>query len=78
MDLQPIPIRLPLPDWQRESDDRGNARAWASEPHRMIDYNRIDLDLTYELFQRVLRGEPLFLGDATVVLDPPGPATLSP
>ncbi len=52
-------------------DHRQNARVWASEPHRLADYNRIDLDLTHELFMRVLRQEPLFLGDATVVLPPP-------
>ena len=46
-------------------------RIWRSEPWRMIDYNKRDLDLTHELFMRVLRGEPLFLGDATVVLDVP-------
>ena len=52
-------------------DHRQNARVWASEPHRLVDYNRIDLDLTHELFMRVLRGEPLFLGDTTVVLPLP-------
>ena len=46
-------------------------RIWESEPWRMIEYNKQDLDLTHELFMRVVRGEPLFLGDATVVLDPP-------
>ncbi|MCH7607441.1 MAG: hypothetical protein IIC94_02570 [Chloroflexi bacterium] len=51
--------------------DRQNACVWASEPHRLADYNRVDLDLTHELFMRVLRGEPLFLGDATVVLPLP-------
>ncbi len=53
-------------------DHRRNARVWASEPHLLADYNRVDLDLTHELFMRVLRGEPLFLGDATVVLPLPG------
>ncbi len=53
-------------------DFRRNAEVWANEPHRLIDYNRIDLDLTHELFMRVLRGEYLFLGDATVLLPPPG------
>ena len=52
-------------------DHRQNARVWASEPHRLADYNRVDLDLTHELFMRVLRGEPLFLGDTTVVLPAP-------
>jgi hypothetical protein len=46
-------------------------RIWESEPWRMIEYNKRDLDLTHELFMRVLRGEPLFLGDATVILDAP-------
>ena len=53
-------------------DHRQNARAWAEAPHRLVGYNRVDLDLTHELFMRVLRGEPLFLGDATVTLPPPG------
>ena len=53
-------------------DHRQNARAWAEAPQRLVDYNRVDLDLTHELFMRVLRGEPLFLGDATVALPPPG------
>jgi DNA polymerase elongation subunit (family B) len=52
-------------------DHRNNAWVWEHEPHRMIDYNRVDLDLTHELFARVLRGEPLFLGDATTVLPVP-------
>ena len=52
-------------------DHRDNARVWEREPERFIEYNRIDLDLTHALFERVLRGEPLFLGFATVVLDPP-------
>ncbi len=52
-------------------DHRQNARAWIEAPQRLVDYNRVDLDLTHELFMRVLRGEPLFLGDATVVLPPP-------
>ena len=52
-------------------DHRRNAQVWADEPQLLIDYNRVDVDLTHELFMRVLRGEPLFLGDATVVLPPP-------
>ena len=55
-----------------EWDHRRNASVWATEPQLLIDYNKIDLDLTHELFMRVLRGEPLFLGDATVVLPKPG------
>ncbi len=54
-----------------EWDHRENARAWREYPQRLVDYNRIDLDLTHELFMRVLRGEHLFLGDATVLLPPP-------
>lgn len=54
-------------------DHRRNAEAWANEPQLLIDYNRVDIDLTHELFMRVLRGEPLFLGDATVVLPQPRP-----
>ena len=46
-------------------------RIWETEPWRMIDYNRVDLDLTHELFMRVLRRQPLFLGDSTVVLPLP-------
>ena len=46
-------------------------RIWEEEPDRLVDYNRRDLDLTHELFMRVLRGEPLFLGDTTVVLPAP-------
>lgn len=52
-------------------DHRNNARSWAEEPERMVDYNRTDLDLTHELFMRVLRGEPLFMDDTTMVLEPP-------
>ena len=46
-------------------------RLWDETPELMIDYNKRDLDLTHELFMRVLRGEYLFLGDAAVVLPPP-------
>ena len=52
-------------------DHRQNAQVWAEAPQRLVDYNRVDLDLTHELFMRVLRGEPLFLGDTTVVLPAP-------
>jgi len=52
-------------------DHRRNASVWATEPQLLIDYNKIDLDLTHELFMRVLRGEPVFLGDRTVVLPKP-------
>ena len=58
-------------------DHRQNRRVWQEEPQRLIEYNRVDLDLTDELYRRVLRGELLFLGNATVVLTPPaqgGPA----
>lgn len=54
-----------------EWDHRHNAQVWANEPQLLIDYNRVDVDLTHELFMRVLRNEPLFLGDATVILKPP-------
>ncbi|MEX2430335.1 MAG: hypothetical protein WD645_00270, partial [Dehalococcoidia bacterium] len=52
-------------------DHRRNAQVWETEPHLLIDYNRVDLDLTHELFLRVLRQEPMFLGDKTVVLPLP-------
>ena len=52
-------------------DHRWNNRAWEEEPQRLVGYNRVDLNLTHELFMRTLRGEPLFLGDATVTLPPP-------
>ncbi|MDA0797845.1 MAG: ribonuclease H-like domain-containing protein [Chloroflexi bacterium] len=52
-------------------DHRRNAEVWATEPQLLIDYNKVDVDLTHELFMRVLRGEPLFLGDTTVVLRKP-------
>jgi DNA polymerase elongation subunit (family B) len=53
-------------------DHRQNFQAWSDEPWRLVDYNKQDLDLTHELFMRVLRREPLFLGDATVTLPVPG------
>ncbi len=52
-------------------DHRENARAWREWPQRLTEYNRVDLDLTHELFVRTLRGERLFLGDASVVLPLP-------
>ena len=52
-------------------DHRDNRRVWAEEPQRLIDYNKVDLDLTAELYQRVLRGESLFLGNATITLPLP-------
>jgi uncharacterized protein YprB with RNaseH-like and TPR domain len=52
-------------------DHQRNAEVWASEPQLLIDYNKVDLDLTYEIFMRVLQGEPLFLGDSTVTLPQP-------
>ena len=52
-------------------DHRRNAAVWEEDPSLLMDYNRVDLDLTHELFMRVLRGEYLFLGDASVLLPPP-------
>jgi len=52
-------------------DHRWNERVWAEEPHRLIDYNRVDVDLTHDLFARVLRGEQLFLGNTTVTPQAP-------
>ena len=52
-------------------DHRNNARSWAQEPELMVDYNRTDLDLTHEIFMRVLREEPLFLDHTSVVLPLP-------
>ena len=56
-------------------DHRQNERLWAEEPHRMIAYNRRDLDLTHELYVRVRGGRHLFLGDKTVLLPPHPSAT---
>ena len=53
-------------------DHRQNRRVWLEEPHRLIGYNRVDLDLTDELYRRVLGHRHLFLGDATVLLPVPG------
>jgi uncharacterized protein YprB with RNaseH-like and TPR domain len=52
-------------------DHQRNAEVWATEPQLLIDYNKVDVDLTYEIFMRVLKGEPLFLGDSTVILPKP-------
>ena len=51
---------------------RQNRRVWAEEPQRLIEYNRVDLDLTEKLYLRVLGGQHLYLGDATILLSPPG------
>jgi uncharacterized protein YprB with RNaseH-like and TPR domain len=52
-------------------DHRDNRRVWAEEPQRLVDYNKVDLDLTTELYQRVLRNEHLFLGTDTITLPLP-------
>ena len=49
-------------------DHRKNLRAWREAPEEIIAYNKIDLDLTYDLYLRVLNGQHLFLGDTSVVL----------
>ena len=59
-------------------DHRQNRRVWAEEPERLIEYNRVDLELTEELYRRVLTGQLLFLGDATIRLPVPGPETAPP
>ena len=55
-------------------DHRENRRVWAEEPQRLIEYNKVDLDLTAELYQRVLRGEHFFLGTDTITLPLPDAA----
>ena len=59
-------------------DHRQNRRVWAEKPHRLIEYNRVDLDLTNDLYRRVLDGQHLFLGNATVLLRPPGAGPSAP
>ena len=59
-------------------DHRQNRRVWVEAPQRLIEYNRVDLDLTHQLYQRVLDGQHLFLGNATVLLTPPGPGASAP
>ncbi len=59
-------------------DHRQNRRVWSEQPHLLVAYNRRDLDLTHELYQRVLNGQPLFLGDNTVVLSPPHRPSAAP
>jgi hypothetical protein len=52
-------------------DHRNNAHVWATEPHRLVEYNRVDLDLTHELFSRIIREEHMFLGTSTILLPQP-------
>ena len=52
-------------------DHKLNRRVWEEDPELLIKYNRVDLELTSKLYQRVLASEPLFLGDSTVVLPLP-------
>ncbi|MBL75566.1 MAG: hypothetical protein CL763_01350 [Chloroflexi bacterium] len=49
-------------------DHRQNLRVWQEAPEEMIAYNKVDLDLTYDLYIRVLNGQHLFLGDTSVIL----------
>ena len=53
-------------------DHRRNRRVWQEHPHELIEYNRKDLDLTHELYRRVLSGQHVFLGNATILLPLPG------
>ena len=59
-------------------DHRLNRRIWKEQPHRLIEYNRRDVDLTNELYQRVLNSQHLFLGNATILLPLPGGAATAP
>ncbi len=52
-------------------DHKRNAEVWATEPELLVDYNKVDVDLTHEIFMRVLRSEPLFLGNTTITLPLP-------
>ena len=50
---------------------RLNMKTWLETPEKLIDYNLVDLDLTFELYQRVLIHQHLFLGNATILLPSP-------
>jgi uncharacterized protein YprB with RNaseH-like and TPR domain len=42
-------------------DHSRNTQLWQTTPQLLLDYNRTDLDLTAGLFERVVRGEALYL-----------------
>lgn len=48
-----------------------NAVIWEENPEELIAYNRTDLDITAELYGRILNGEPLRTEAGTVFLAPP-------
>ena len=50
---------------------RSNMKTWLDAPEKQIDYNRVDLDLTFELYQRVLARQHLFLGNTSILLTLP-------
>ena len=52
-------------------DHKNNRNVWANEPQLLIDYNKVVLDLTAELYERVLKVEQIFLSNATIVLPVP-------
>ena len=54
-----------------EWDHKHNLSTWINKPELLIDYNKNDLDLTYEIFMRILKRMPLFLDNSSVILEPP-------
>lgn len=52
-------------------DHRTNLTVWNTNPYLLVEYNRVDLDLTDDLFRRILSRRHLFLGDSTILVDPP-------
>ena len=56
---------------KREWDHSQNGRVWREEPERLLEYNRADLDLTASLYEVILRGEPLRVGNKKLILSPP-------
>ena len=49
-------------------DHRKNMNVWQEAPEDMIAYNKVDLDLTFDLYSKVLNQQRLFLGDTSIVL----------
>lgn len=63
--------RLTLGQGKTPWDSKRNAVIWEEDPDRLIAYNRTDLDITAELFERILQGEPLRTEAGPVFLAPP-------
>jgi uncharacterized protein YprB with RNaseH-like and TPR domain len=60
--------RLNLGRTKRAWNHALNERVWRENPHRLVRYNREDLDLTAAIYELILQNRPISVGHRSILL----------